>query len=391
MPEQQEDEFLRSTLPKYERLTRVVSTLLENLLRHEGVDFLSITARTKSHASAVEKFRRKSYRDIRQQMTDLSGVRVITYRNSQVQQVSRIIYNSFSVDHRNSLDRSQILGNDKVGYRSVHFVCTLGWMRHNIVEYKDICELPFEIQIRTVLQHAWAELTHDRSYKFSGALPAQIQRKLNLHSGALEIVDNAFDEISQDIEDYEQRLRTDTKEDLRNEAVNSVSLNEYFGRTFTKYKLPISYEYKLDGRCIQELISFGVTTIGELEAMITKEFIRDLKKSILPPSALGFVRRALLYNDFEKALNSNREWSRIIEETRDFLEFKYGKLAMFQMLQRHSIPIQQKIPKSRPKRKTRVTTANETTRGNAAKPRRTRPARGQPELTRDVGLGTTTH
>ena len=93
----------------------------------------------------------------------------------------------FDVDEANSSDRSKVLKEDKVGYKSVHIVEKLGKQRADLVEYKGIYDLKFEIQIRTVLQHAWAELTHDRSYKIDVVLPPHIQRKINLHAGLLEL------------------------------------------------------------------------------------------------------------------------------------------------------------------------------------------------------------
>src|SRR5262249_14104459 len=155
-----------------------------------------VSCRVKSIESAIEKIARKEYTNPVKQITDLSGIRVITYLEEQVSAVSAVVKELFEVDAKNSLDRTEILGEDRVGYRSTHFVCKLGKKRLQLPEYQALGDLKFEIQIRTVLQHAWAELAHDRSFKFGAALPAIIQRKLNLYSGLLEIADSAFDEIS---------------------------------------------------------------------------------------------------------------------------------------------------------------------------------------------------
>ena len=44
-------------------------------------------------------------------------------------------------------------------------------------EMKLFSGIPFEIQVRTILQHAWAEFAHDRNYKFRGVLPDVIARR----------------------------------------------------------------------------------------------------------------------------------------------------------------------------------------------------------------------
>src|SRR5262249_23720633 len=155
------------------------------------IAFLNVTSRVKDLQSTLEKIGRKAYTNPKIQLTDLSGIRVVTYLEGDVAQVSKIVRSLFEIDEGNSLDRAAILGSDRIGYRSTHFVCTLGKARATLPENESIGELKFEVQVRTVLQHAWAELAHDRSFKFGAVLPQKIARKLNLHSGLLEIVDSA--------------------------------------------------------------------------------------------------------------------------------------------------------------------------------------------------------
>jgi putative GTP pyrophosphokinase len=102
-------------LPQHERLTAGVRSLLENMLRKKSVDYLSISGRVKTLDGALEKIRRKEYRNPKQQLTDLSGIRVITYLEEQVAQISNVVKELFEIDRKNSLDRTEILGNDKVG------------------------------------------------------------------------------------------------------------------------------------------------------------------------------------------------------------------------------------------------------------------------------------
>ncbi|HEV7879737.1 RelA/SpoT domain-containing protein [Bradyrhizobium sp.] len=156
------------------------------MLKKQRLEHLSVEERTKSVEGALEKVRRKEYSDPKEQLTDLSGVRVVTYLEEEALQISKAIRALFNIDEQNSHDRSADLGEDRIGYRSTHFVCSLGKERDTLPEYEGIGTLKFEVQIRTVLQHAWAELAHDRSFKFGVALPTKIQRKLNLYSGMLK-------------------------------------------------------------------------------------------------------------------------------------------------------------------------------------------------------------
>ncbi len=238
--------WIDTELPKHRRLTPVVQSLLENILRSRSIAFLTVNGRPKDKQSALEKFQRKSYNDPKSQMTDLTGIRVITFLDSQVRQICEVVREVFEIDDKNSLDKSAILGNDKIGYRSVHFVCTLGAARAGLREYDTLTDLKFEIQVRTVLQHAWAELAHNRSYKFGMTLPEPIQRKLNLYAGMLEIIDDSVDNISKEIDIYTSSLETASKDDLLDQAINSISLAVFLDKLRRESGIPSS-ENEQDG------------------------------------------------------------------------------------------------------------------------------------------------
>jgi len=74
-------------------------------------------------------------------------------------------------------------------------------------EYTACKDCVFEIQIRTILQHTWAEIEHDKNYKYSGVLPDEIERRLNLLSAVLESADNEFNTISQEIDNYTKSVK----------------------------------------------------------------------------------------------------------------------------------------------------------------------------------------
>lgn len=100
-----------------------------------------------------DKISEKAYTP--ESMTDLAGIRVITLIESDVQKVCDL-KTMFNVHDQDSVNKSEKLGEEKVGYRSVHFVCDVGNIREQLPEfsaYKGFC---FEIQIRTALEHAWA-------------------------------------------------------------------------------------------------------------------------------------------------------------------------------------------------------------------------------------------
>ncbi|WP_331292453.1 MULTISPECIES: hypothetical protein [Methylobacterium] len=305
------------------RLAPVAESLLENVLRERGVDHLSVTSRTKDFSSALEKIVRKRYSDPQTQMTDLTGIRIIVFFDAQVKQSIDIIRSILTVDEANSLDQSQRLGSDRIGYRSTHFVCSLGAERAHLVEYGSIADLKFEIQVRTVLQHAWAELAHDRSYKFGPGLPHDIQRELNLYSGLLEIADRAFDKIASGIEDYQNELRSKTSDQINQLPVNALSLKQYIDRAANQYKLKLTDDKEITERVLSELEEFGITNVGQVDQMLTEEFCTAYRKAKLRDNYGGLLRSMMMYNNLSKYFVHEASWGNLDKETFALLSDKY--------------------------------------------------------------------
>ncbi|HFQ5285721.1 TPA: GTP pyrophosphokinase family protein [Vibrio vulnificus] len=301
--------WLERVLKTHSRLTESVVTVFENLLKANNIDFLAVTGRTKDKKSALEKITRKGYKTPEVQMTDLSGIRVILYFESDVDRVSKLISDSFGVDTGNSLDKSKVLSKDQIGYRSVHFVCTLGNKRATLPEYSKLTDLKFEVQVRTVLQHAWAELAHDSNYKFSGSLPPEIERKLYLYAGMLEIADKGFDELSSQIDLYKQSIDEKSKQGDFTAAIDSISLKEFFNSWVEENGIRLSSIQKNTSELIQELDSFGVKTLAELIAIIPVGYVEAYKEVGEGSNVFGIVRDWMLITDWQKFIdNVSFDW-----------------------------------------------------------------------------------
>ena len=104
---------------------------------------------------------------------------------------------SFAVDLARSVDKRRQAELDRFGYRSLHYICAPApsfFEQHGFVYMP---ELRFEVQLRTILQHAWAEMEHDLGYKAPEAIPAQIRRRFSRLAGLLELADEEFLSIKQ--------------------------------------------------------------------------------------------------------------------------------------------------------------------------------------------------
>ncbi len=294
--------WLDEVLPRHQRLTTAVITIIKNLLQEKGIDYLTVDGRTKDRRSALEKIKRKGYTEPARQMTDLSGIRVVLYFESDVEKVGTLIEEAFRVDKPNSLNKDSLLPTNQIGYRSVHYVCDLGEKRAHVDEYRSLSGLRFEFQVRTVLQHAWAELAHDRNYKFSGTLPKQLERQLYLYAGLLEIADRGFDETAKAIDAYAESLvmRTSHGElDLEITSLSLVSfLTQWAGRE--GFALEVGDPKETYSELIAELTAFRVTTLRQLSQLAPATYASAGKERGHSSTAYGVVRDWMLLKDWRR-------------------------------------------------------------------------------------------
>lgn len=334
-------QWLQQIIPLHERLTDVVVTLLQNILSHRSIDYLSVAGRTKSVDSAFAKIERKKYKEPRLKLTDISGIRVVTFLESQVHDVTLAIKETFSVDAENSMDRTQVLGSDRIGYRSTHFVCTLGEKRKSLIEYRELTALKFEVQVRTVLQHAWAELAHDRSFKFNPGLPQHIQRKLNLYSGMLEVIDAGFDSIAKEIDVYVKEVDVKNLNQIGKVDIDRVSLERFMGILVDRYDLKSIDKMEIPTSVIDELKRFGVSKIDDLRAIVTTEFIEAYKdgRSKMNNTYVGFLRDIMMFSDIEKYFSGPVDWGVAFRREMDFLFKKWGLEKVRRLLRSRDIEL----------------------------------------------------
>lgn len=177
---------------EYVRFTSKLEVLIRELLAAEKIDIHLLESRTKDVTSFRDKVARtsKAYRDPLAEVTDLCGLRVIAYYQDQVDAIGRLIAAEFLVDEENSLIHSA--SGAEFGYKSSHFVIRLKQDRGVLREWHGLSAFTAEIQVRTVLQHAWAAISHKLQYKREEDVPQLLKRKLFRLSALFEIADDEF-------------------------------------------------------------------------------------------------------------------------------------------------------------------------------------------------------
>ena len=198
----------KESIGNFTKLKKRCDSLIDELCQKDGIQIHSISSRIKTEDSLKGKIANKGekYNSLID-ITDILGIRIITLFEDDVIKVETVLKSIFEIDKNNSEDKFNKLKANEFGYRSVHFVCSLNAERKKLRENEDIANLKFEIQVRSILQHSWAEIEHDLGYKFESDLPDQIQRDFFRVAGLLELADMEFIRIKKEIQKYANTLR----------------------------------------------------------------------------------------------------------------------------------------------------------------------------------------
>lgn len=299
----------------YKELAKKVKNIIEEVLKSKDINFNTIDCRAKAINSYKEKIKKKDYQNPITDVKDYSGIRVITYINSEVIKVCDIIEKIFDIIEKE--DKAKKLDDNYFGYKSIHYIAKLPNERIKLLEYKKFEGLSFEIQVRTLLQHAWAEIEHDRNYKFQGVLPEHknIQRRFALVSGMLEMADKEFDTIAQDINEYADTVHNDAQKGNLDIELNTTSIREFLTSKFEK-EIKSGLDKKLDTQIVEELKNYGINTLKDLNKIIPNKFNKELKNELKSTTFIGILRTFMMLNDIEKYFNVswNENWQGIDEK-----------------------------------------------------------------------------
>ncbi|MES2727638.1 MAG: RelA/SpoT domain-containing protein [Bacteroidota bacterium] len=281
---------------------------LTELLNDNNIYVHHISVRTKDKPSLTKKIDSKEgkYNDL-SDITDICGIRIITYLESDVNKVAELIEKEFQIDKDNSIDKRK-LKSDQFGYRSVHFVVSFDEKRSSVSENKKYVGLKSEIQVRSILQHAWAEIEHDLGYKAEITIPEDFKRNFNRLAALLETADIEFDRLKRDLTKYEDEVQVKIQNHPDDVLIDQASIISFMksNKVFTKARNIIvkntSCEFVEREDFVFELERFSmfkIETIGQLESLISQNekhylsFVNEFTKAKKIPFLYSSV--ALLY------------------------------------------------------------------------------------------------
>jgi putative GTP pyrophosphokinase len=251
-----------------EHFVELITTMLDDA----GINYLSVTGRTKSVASFAAKAARTVgdellYPDPLTQVTDQIGVRVITYVHSDVAAVAELLDDELTIlDDRDMGQETARAGG--FGYASRHLLVTPDAPDDQVHQapYDEVRGHRASVQVRTVLQHAWAEFEHDIRYK--GTVPEEyvpdLDRRFTLAAGLLELADREFSTIRERLQAVAPISPGEA--DPSDPRISGQELAAFLAGQYADAGWSHTDHYGWIGGLLLEL---GITSLDELAGLLT--------------------------------------------------------------------------------------------------------------------------
>ena len=262
-----------------------LSETLDNLFKDDPLLDLKIEGRVKKPESFKQKLEKKKdkYEDPFIDMTDILGIRLITMYKDENDDIINILKENFKVDLKNSSNKFKMLDYDKMGYISLHYVCSYKNPKEDLLPevYKLVKNLKFEVQIRTSLQHIWAEVDHRLRYKTLIDVPAKIKRKLFRLSALFEMADSDFCHIRDEVHTLERFYEKKFSEKNYNLRLDLSTINFYLkfnDKTIAEVlkvmniqhfnTFDVAKEEKLEKTLLKYTTQFGLHKVDHIDGLI---------------------------------------------------------------------------------------------------------------------------
>lgn len=251
--------------PLYDKFCAASANIIADVLEKAQLTPLlhQISYRTKESDKFIEKCERKVYENPLKQMKDLAGIRIVTFFEKDVSKIEEIISKNFVKDDLHSMIKAPS-SSRILSYRSVHLVTKLSDELSSQPEFSEFKDMTMEIQIRSVLQHAWAEIDHDSRYKSNFELPEKLERRLYLIAGLLEVADREFNDFRDQRDALVEKAKKEIIEkQLSVEPINNVVIEASLELVINNYKLSHKFIKENVSRLIMLCKMYDISTVGQ--------------------------------------------------------------------------------------------------------------------------------
>ena len=187
---------------------RILQEEFRHLARYNPIEH--VVSRLKSPESVLDKIARKQcaprFDVIREQITDIAGVRIVCSFTSDVYQVFDALTRQDDVTVVQTKDYVRHpKGN---GYRSLHVIVKIP-----VFLSTGTVEVPVEVQLRTVAMDFWASLEHKIYYKFDREVPLEISRTLTATAATAAQLDDEMERLHREVHGDLSRVSVPSEHD----------------------------------------------------------------------------------------------------------------------------------------------------------------------------------
>ncbi len=221
-------------------------------------------------------------------------MRVITYVHSDVSAVAELLRDQVVVHDDRDMGQ-ETAQEGQFGYASRHLLIGLDAAREGHPSFEFLRGRIAQVQVRTVLQHAWAEFEHDIRYK--GTLPdehrADFDRRFTLAAGLLELADQQFSTIRDTLR---ASASSATEKDLADDdpRIDPRELAAFLAGQYADAGWSRTDHYSWISGLLLELGIVGLDELGEVLRSVDEERIQERMDYRYPPGAVRRLDDALL-------------------------------------------------------------------------------------------------
>ena len=267
-------------------------SLIEEFLEDAKIRYQSVQARVKTREKLRRKYLdpEKNYKQL-DDITDQVALRVITYYEDEVERVAEIIKREFDIDPERSVDKRETEPN-QFGYYALNYVCKYSHVRTSQVEYKKFADVCCEIQITSILRHAWSEIEHPW-YDLKDAFPDNIKRRFARMAALLEVAESEFLSLRKIQSDYQQSVAVQVEAKVVDLPTNALSMRLFIEQEPLVAEIDKSIALVPNVSVSEDLSDSWVKAVSRAANLAGMTKLRDVRDSLTKyrTGILEFARR----------------------------------------------------------------------------------------------------
>ena len=187
------------SLTLYEEYATRIRNLIQDLVEIEGVEFYAIDGWADRPADLLRTLSELDEKDLAG--VDLVTVRVLLRFPEDVLKIEEVVKSEFEIDPTRSVPSSGLEDPYRFGYPAVVYILSLSSSRANLREWAKYKDLTFRLELRTMLQEAWATIFPKVNQTVGSLSEKKLTRELVLLAALLEKADQGFLTLRNEIKD----------------------------------------------------------------------------------------------------------------------------------------------------------------------------------------------